>query len=101
MLDDTSQLSPSQRKGLQKLTVRLPALRRALQILGAQPGLHGVLFEAYEHATSMLADLHTVSNEHDGRLIRDYEAVCGALETEIIHRCLEFHSNVSSVVSDT
>jgi hypothetical protein len=101
MLHDTLQLSPTQRRGLLKLMVRLPALRRALQILGAQPGLHGVLFSAYDQATSMLANLRLAPDEPDDRLIREYEAACAALETEIIHRCLEFHTNLSPVVSET
>ena len=101
MLDNTSQLSLAREQGLLKLMVKLPALRRALQILGAQPGLHGVLFEAYDRATSMLVNLNAAHGEHDDRLIEDYEAACAALETEIIHRCLKFHSNASSVASET
>lgn len=90
MRDDAPQLLGAQKRGLLKLMIRLPALRGGLQILGAQPGLHGVIFLAYDQATSMLADLRATANERDCDLVLEYEAACRALETEIIHRCLDF-----------
>ena len=76
------------RAGLNKLMLKMPALRGQLQILSAQnPELYN-LCGAFGDASATLERLRRNQTNPDSAVIADYENLCVELEQDIIRICL-------------
>ena len=76
------------RAGLNKLMLKMPALRGQLQILSAQnPELYN-LCGAFGDASATLERLRRNQTNPDSVVIADYENLCVELEQDIIRICL-------------
>lgn len=80
-------------KGLWKLMLKLPALRGQLQILSAQNTSLLSLCDAFHDASSTL-DCLRMDPKADIAIIREYEALCSEIESEVIEICLLAHSKL-------
>jgi hypothetical protein len=73
-------------KGLLKLMIKLPAFRGELQIIHGHDRSLQELTEAYHDATEMLKKLYG-NPAADSQLLREYEIICGDIESEVIDLC--------------
>lgn len=84
---DKAMSEVSERRGLWKLMLKLPALRGELQVLSARNATLLSLCEAYNDASSML-DLLRRNGSSDIKLIGEYQGLCTELEEEVIKMCV-------------
>ncbi|KHJ54521.1 hypothetical protein LA66_13880 [Aureimonas altamirensis] len=75
------------RRGLLKLMLRNPALRKNLRSRSLiDEGLAG-LCEAFDEASEAL-DRFVLHHDADPALIIEYRALCAEIEADVIRRCL-------------
>lgn len=77
----------AKQRGLLKLMLKLPALRRQLQLLSGKNMPLTSLCEAYDEATAML-DRQRRRNPQDASMVAEYELICLEIEEEVISICL-------------
>lgn len=75
-------------RGMLKLMLRLPSLRRELQLLWQTDSSLEALCEAYQDATTMFERLHRKRENREDDLLEEYRNVCLALEGDVRARCL-------------
>lgn len=68
--------------------MRLPDLRRQLQILNARDDQLRSFCGAFEEASSMLDRLRRQADGADPEIIREYEQLCVEIEQEVISICM-------------
>jgi hypothetical protein len=76
------------RRGLLKLMLKMPALRKQLQLLSA--GNEGILSlcGAFDDATDTLERLRRVDPERHHTIILEYENICAEIEQDIVKICM-------------
>lgn len=75
------------RRGLSKLMLKLPALRRQLQILSATDEGVLSLCGAFDDATDTLERLRRTDPERHHDMILEYENICAEIEQDIFKIC--------------
>ncbi|MBD8687231.1 MULTISPECIES: hypothetical protein [unclassified Rhizobium] len=76
------------RRGMLKLMLRLPSLRRELQVLWQTDAGLEALCEAYQDATTTFDRLHRKQEDRQDPLLEEYRNVCLELEGDVRSRCL-------------
>lgn len=81
-------MSAADRRGLLKLMLKMPALRRQLQGLSARDEGILSLCGAFEDATDTLQRLRLTDPERHRLTILEYENICAEIEQDIIKICM-------------
>lgn len=94
--DNCSERAPvgTEKRGLWRLMLKLPALRGQLQLLASRSPSLGSLFEAYDDARTTLERLLGDLGKDNELIIAEYENICAEIESEVIQYCLEHHPGV-------
>lgn len=85
----------SAKRGLSRLMLRLPALRGQMQILSGKSGSLDSLCEAYEDACVTLERMLRESGDTHAPMVKEYQAICSEIESDVIQYCLAKKRDVS------
>lgn len=78
----------TERRGLLKLMLKMPALRGQLQVLGARDAGFLSLCGAFDDASNTLERLQRGDQEKNREIILEYQKICAEIEQDIIQTCL-------------
>jgi hypothetical protein len=74
--------------------LRLPAVRGQLQFLAGRSESLESLCEAYEDASGTLERLLKAPGDDNCPMVKEYQAICGEIEAEVLTYCLQHRSGV-------
>ncbi|MCW1751151.1 hypothetical protein [Rhizobium acaciae] len=81
--------SKTAQRGLWRLMLKLPAIRKRLQHIAAQSTHLNGMFEAYEEAYVALQEFQRDRDRTDCPLIAEYEALCSEIESDVLSIVLD------------